>query len=433
MKKIKIISAVTAGLILCVMLLSSCAIFPQKAESPYLEGQRLNVVESEIEYSDDQMTETVIKLTNIASELIFRREGLVLTDGDKSEMRKNINSSVEEIIKFSSVGYGMVTELLTRVEERIAEDEKELTLNLFCDLYLICIGELGRERASKLVFSSTLAYLDGISELERERYEKYGYEWYLANAEKHERLSFEIKEEIGYQKFSDALGVVFFSASLAAGTPIINGEESFSLDESELLLLLKKQASYLGENTITSAQWQTVFELLFELVISESDAPQQFDDVESEFYLAIKNCEEYALQIGKIMPHVTNLYVAVVNKLSKERLSRLMSNDASIAKIELLNSVYMCKNEYFALSSNFSKLRFASEHEKNALVRKEVYDDYMIYEKYRKAVDSADLYNTIGGYLKGIYSKEQLDGAIENYLFSTAPYFTYVFVFDNRK
>ena len=65
MKITKKLSSVIAGLILCALLLSSCALFEKKEASPYIEGQRLTVEESEIEYSDSETTDILIKLTNM--------------------------------------------------------------------------------------------------------------------------------------------------------------------------------------------------------------------------------------------------------------------------------------------------------------------------------------------------------------------------------
>ena len=433
MKKIKNFSSVIAGLILCALLLSSCALFEKNEASPYIEGQRLTVVESEIEYSDSEMTEISIKLTNIASTLAYRRDGLVLSESEKRELVEIIDKFTEEIVKESAVGYELADELLSRVAKRIDADEEEPLLKLLGDLYLIVLGNLGREKAAKVVFYSTLTYLDSSSQIAKERYEKYGYTWYLEDAEQYERLSLEIKENIGYDKLADALGVVFFTSSLASGTPLWSGEEDFSLDSEELLLLLKRQAEYLDENSLSKTQWQTVFELMFELFFSESEAPDYFDSVEREEYLALRNCDEYAIQLGEAMPYVTNLYVEAVNKLSAERLKRLMSEDSSVSKIEFLNSLYLCKNEFFALSAKLSKLSLASEYEKNALVRTGVYEDFLVYEKYRKDVDGADLYNAIGAYLSGRQNEDQLHNTFEDYMFSFAPYFTYAFVFDKQK
>lgn len=433
MKLTQKLSSVIAGFLLCVMLLSSCALFPKKAESPYIEGQRLDVVETEIVYTDSEMTEISMKLTNIASNLLFRRDGLVLTKSEKSELVKKINDRVENVVIGSNIAYSMAEELLKSLENRLSEDETEYSAKLFADLYLISIGKLGRDRASKLIFFSTIAYLDSVAKIFNERYQKYGYKWYLDDAEKFARLSREINDDIGYEKLADALGVVFFSTFIASGTEVFSGNEDFALDSTELLLLLVQQASYLDENRLESSQWQTVLELLFEICYSESEAPESFDRVEKEEYLAIRNCDYYALQLGEIMPYVTNLYIAAVNNLSAERLDRLMSTEASAVKIEFLNSVYMCKNEFFALSSRFHKLRFDSDYEKNALVRADVYEDYLKYEQHRKSATGADLYNAIGGYLTGRYDKEQLNSTFENYLFTSAPYFTYVFVFENRK
>ena len=428
----KKLSSVIAGLILCALLLSSCALFDNKDTSPYIEGQRLTVAESEIEYSDSETTEIVMKLTNIASTLAYLRDGLVLSESEKRELVENIDRSVENVLEASAVDHKMATELLESIEKRLEEEESELTIRLFGDLYLISLGKLGRERAADLVFYSTLAYLDNSAKTFRERYEKYGYSWYLEDAEHYDRLSLEIKENIGEEKLADALGVVFFSSSLVSGTPLLREDEGFSLDSGELLLLLKKQAEHLDESALSRSQWQTVFELLFEVCFSESQAPKHLDEVEKEEYSALRNCDDYALKLGNVMPYLTDLYAAAVNKLSEERLVRLMSEDASVAKLEFLNSVYMCKNEFFALTASFSKQSFTSEHEKNALERAGAYEDYLKYAEYRRHTDGTDLYNAIGAYLSGRQSEEQLHNAFEGYLFSSAPYFTYVFIFDNR-
>ena len=421
-----------AGLILCALLLSSCALFEKKEASPYIEGQRLTVEESEIEYSDSETTDILIKLTNIASTLVYLRDGLVLSESEKKELVENIDLSVEEVLEDSAVDYRMANELLEGIEKRLDEEEGALSFKLVSDLYLLSLGKLGRERAAKLIFYSALAYLDESAKTARERYEKYGYGWYLENAEKYESLYFEIEENIGDEKLADALGVVFFSSSLASGMPLLSEDDSFSLDSGELLLLLKKQAEHLEENALSSAQWQTVFQLLFEIWFSESDAPKHFDEVEREEYLALRNCDEYALQLGNIMPSVTSLYVAAVDRLSEDRLTRLIGDDTSVAKLEFLNSIYTCKNEFFALCASFSKQSFASEYEKNALERTGVYEDYLKYAEYRRQSNGADLYNAIGAYLSGRQSEAQLHNVFESYLFSSAPYFTYVFVFDNR-
>lgn len=433
MKKIKYMSSAVAGLLLCVMLLSSCALFPKKEESPYIEGQRLSVETVEIEYTDSEMAEIVLRLTNIAGRLAFLRDGLVLTEKEKSELGENINDIIEEVTEYSGIGYGVALKLLDSVEKRLSDDEEELSASLLSELYLLCIGGLGRERGAKLIYSASVACLDRRSRIFRERYEKYGYQWYLDDAERYAELSSEIREEIGYERLADAMGVFFFSTSLLSGMPAVNNEGGFVLDNAELLLLLDRQASYLADNTLTNEQWQTVFEVYFELYFAESDAPRDFDEVEREEYLALRNNREYAPLLGGIMPYVTNLYVAFVNRLSGERLGRLMSSDRSVARLEFLNTLYLCKNEFLPLAARFSSLRFDSEHEKNALIRADVYEDYLIYEKYRKATSGADLYNAIGNYLRGSYSKAQLDGVFENYMFSSAPYYTYVFIFDNRK
>ena len=432
MKKTKLLLSVIAGILFCVMSLSSCAVFPNKEDSPYIEGQRLTVTESEIKYSESEKNEIILNLTNIASEIIFMREGLALTESEKNKLALNIKDLCVEIFESSNVSYKKLSEFLNSVERLILE-ENAFTYNMFSNIYLSSMGLLGREISSELIFKTTVVYLNKKAEIFEERYESYGYQWYLDDSKTYFRLSSEIQEGIGADKFTDALGVVFFTASILSGTPVLNENSELLLDNAELLALVKRQAKYFDENSLSSSQWQTVFEVLFELFFTESEAPEHFDAVEREEYLALRNNRDYAVMLGGIMPYVTNLYVDVVNNLSSERFARLLSEDKAVAGLEFLNSLYLCKNRFLPLSSKFSMLRFVSESEKNALVRAEAYDDYLKYEKYRKDTDGSDLYNAIGAYLSGRIGKEQLNGVFENYMFASAPYFTYVFLFDNRK
>ena len=417
------------------MLLSSCSMFFAENKVPeYIEGQRLELEERNVEYTPEQISVIIADLTKVAKALKYRRDGILLGEDDVSEMALKIEKDIVPALKESGVSYEKLISLTERTLMLIDNDETVFNFDLYNKLYLICMDKLGREKSGKLIYLSALMYLEDQADLCEKRYNEYGYEWYLSDAEKYRTLAKDMKEVLGEYEFTDAVSIAFFAVSTLSGTPIVSvNESSFYLDSSEMLVLLKKQADMINEHKMSSEQWSVVTRFAFEVCYSYAEPCEDWKPAQKEMITALKSCPEYATAVGKMMPKVSALYVAMINRLNEGSIALIMSNSSSGSDYELIRLMSLCEKEFVAMVKEFERYGgFNSQYELEAIENAGAKEDFQKYSKYRKKVTSGQLFDALKQCAHGKIDQTEFRKVYENFMYTNAPYMTYAFIFLNK-
>lgn len=418
------------------LLLPSCAaLFPQKNEEPtYIEELRLEIEEVQAEYTSDEINNISLTLQETVSDLLSRNDGYVTDGDDREKIRKNIEEHFIPLLLESDVSYSRFMSLMERINEIIESEESDFDIEDYTDIYLLSMSTLGRERSGRLLYLTSILFLEKKAEQCLERYEEYGYEWYLEDREKYLKMASDIENVLGEYEFCDAVGLVFFTVSLLNGTQIIpTDSDALYLDSAELLALLQNQADMLVDHRMSAEQWTVVLSFIFEFWFSDAEPRDGWSDVQKEEFLALRNCPDYAIRLGKVMPYVTNLYATAIYKLDKNKLSVIVSDDRDAAYFEVLRVISLCEREFGVLAHSFEMLQdFRSEDEAKAIEKAGAAEDFAKYSKYRRQVKSTELFTMLRGCVLGQNERDELRRSFENFMYTNAPYFTYAFIYKRK-
>lgn len=433
--KNRIISVLAIGFSL-MMSFSSCShLIAKEREAAYLEGQRLEVEQVDVEYTAEQFAEITERLTRLVNASMIGL-GALPSDGDNtSEIKSRIENTVMPSIIDADISYADMLSLTEDALKVLDNGEAAFDLEICNKLYLMCMSRLGREKSGHLIYRYTIMYLEHMADIFEKRYAQYGYDWYLDDAGKYRKLASDISDTLGELEFTDAMSIAFFTVSAISGTPLVGegSDDMLHLDSDEMLVLLKKQAAMIADHKMSEAQWVVVTSLLYEICFTATEPRDDWKDAQKAEWNALKSCPEYFERLGKIMPRVSELYVAAVSKMDKNSITVIMSNSADAASFEILRLFSLCEKEFLSVAKAFELSgKFESLYELEAMDEAGATEDFTKYSKYRKSVNSGQLFDSLKQCAFGQIEVKEFRRVYENYMFSNAPYITYAFIFLNR-
>ncbi len=396
-------------LLVCTLLLAACgkAQAPTKAQRLTVEGGTRAPITSE---QREEMTSITVELFCSA---LYSADGMVLSSEHKAKLAELVRGKIIPIFE-ETLSY---------------EDFKELSVlnfdiadihSLF-DTYLSVTSVLDAQKAGRLFYGLALIYFEQSRRASAEEYAKYGNSWNLEDTQKYARQYKELSDKVNPNDFA----LVMSMTSLFASSADIFGEldeiSVFSEDKDSYLLTVMRRQAALLRKASSRDSLAYAGKLVLEFVFGELNAPKHFDTLESNEWYALGASGDALYELCLTLPELFELYSAFANTLTRAEANSLLSEDSGEREKTALAVLGRCSDELTAWANELSSRTLAGEREMAAIKNCGEAEGFAEYEERRSEITPSELASAVreGG--------ESLDTAIENFMFSVAPYATYVY------
>lgn len=425
MKKNVLKKIVSVFLLSCSIFCAGCA--ADQDDDKYMDGQRFEVEEEKVFYTDEQKREYTEKIFFLVEDLLYSQKGLILSDEQKESAKAEIFEDVVPIFE----------------ENEIREEELEkifaLKLNFvapadICKSYTDCVNIVGSERTGGIVYGVLGKWYDYKIEQSSQKYDKYGYSRYLEDMQRYQRQKKELESDIGKENISSVIGMANFICISTDKTGALEGGglDLFLGDKTDgfILSVLREQIKGLQSSQMSAKQWGIATRIACEIILLDSNYDKQIDELMREEWRALEENIHIAEELGESIPAFLDLCSAAVKKMSAEDIGRLRaaSGDARISI--MCSAISKCENEFLAWAEEIEKICLSTEREAEAIEALGKTDEFESYKAARRDISAAEVFEYIkicGASSESEVSRavEDLRKAAEDLAFGMAPYFTF--------
>lgn len=403
----------------------------------YIENQRVEIVEAEVEYTAADIAEAKEKFTSTAIALAESYLDINLNNKQKQSIESRFDTTVTPLLYDIKIYKNEFYEILTELDSYAnSANPKNDAKPLLLSVYEISLYVLGAERSGKLSYEIALEILKDKIETSNERFENYGYEFYKIDSARCSLIRSDL-ELMGEKKFSDALSMTSIVVSTLSALLKDGGENAFLLTDKELLFILNKQAEGIREHCLSNEEWQMFGGLISEMIPTKSsnlnsaaiyalknytyDAPSDAETPEG-FY---KNY--YFPSAMQVMPKIIALFADVSNALYNDGLFSINSTKEE-KQIALANALSQCEESITELDLALTEFAKLGESDLKMPISTrsdpEVLAEFM--NTYSK-IECSDLIDTVNEIKSGAdISGATLENLLISYAFGLSPYLSFV-------
>ncbi len=416
------------------VLLSACTpIRPNRFESS--KDQCLTVEQIPVAYTEAQTELFSTRLTDLLARAVRLFKGVSLSAAQITRAQTVVSEQVLPMLAREGIT-ALEMETLCEYAETLCAQAEQSSNRLNFSAYSALYGEstliLGSERAGALAYESILLWQDlRISDAIR-RYETYGYDFYLARSEEYRIQKDRFINEVGKQAYSSVLGTIFFGGSILNVLAQEAEAQDFalSLNDAEVLMLLKRHGQLLWEHTPTSAQWSACADLHLTWFSKTALDASAWSDLQKAEWKAFWTAER-AQAIGGVGRDATRLYAAMTQAMTVQDVAclRIASQEERMAT--LCRLAITCEEELQAFAQAIATTaNSADEAEKNALEKHGATEAYLAYTKQMQAVSTQEWMETLKEYATTPTKETQnaLQDRTHAFFYGICPYMTFVFL-----
>ncbi len=370
-------------------------------------------------------------MTSITVEIfcsaLYTNKGVVLDGAKRAEIASIVNS-----------------EVMPTVEKILSYDDfKELSVLNFegsgayalFDTYLSVSAVLGSQKAGSLFYELALVYFEHNRKASIEKYAQYGNAWNLDDAQRYERQYNQLKSNVRVNDFALVMSVI----SLCATTADVMGDfDDISVFKNKggsyMLTFLRRQSALLSAAEDRESLAYAGM-LAFEFVFNEVSAPEGFTTLEASEWYALARGGEQMWSICSTLPELFSLYSAFANTLTLSEAELLYSSENQEERRAVVLTVLdRCRSEFVLWADKLAACSLATDYEKNAIYACGASDEFYEYANTHTALTPSELAALISECAAAADGEAQarLEAALESFMFSVAPYVTYVYYGKNN-
>ena len=420
------------NLLLALLLVVSCAACARDGEeTPPKDTGRLVIEESYVSYDESFIKEISEQATELLVALIRTEKGIILPKEERDDLSSLLRNDYIPLFADERITPEELREILSAAENllpasenRTAETTHESTRNkatAFSSFYQNAVAIIGTRRAGNVLYEGLCIYLNTKIDHYEARYEQYGYPYYLASAQEYKTNLNALTATVGKETFSEAVTVLSFSTSLAAGLlPLSASSQESVLFDGDIQAALRRQTEYFVSLGITEEQWYAMGSVLSLLVDSSADELH-------EATAATLTDEGYFARLARSIPSLLTFYRAFAQNMTLEQMAILKNTDTEKEYLRAISQILTDSSD--ELSALLTSLESNSTKESEGC-RKLMEAEGMTAEldnflKEYPEKDMSELLRTIACHAEGSASDAALRKSVIGYARTLSPYLTF--------
>jgi len=372
------------------------------------ERENILNIDSECVYSEAEissLSNRMVSLFEIA--VSFYDPEAIITDIGREELKASLCNSFFKKLEKIPIYPSEITSILDITEIFLNEIKQERSFSKFASFYTETSLLLGNDRNQKLCFISLESFL------------------HFSERDNADELLNVLTNKLGEKAFSDVLSVFSFCSSITFGT-YPNMQNSYAVNDAEILMILKRQAKYYSELNISPEQWQLSVYLAEELLPS-ADTETLYSEIGSTLKSA-GFYESAALSINAFL----DLYSAAIDSMTKDDIALLHNDSSYLYKVtcRALSRVEPEFRDFINVLAESATTDISVGYEEiEALGYGQKYLDFIDNMKYS---NPPELFDAISSYANStsISSYGELNRSILLYVYKLSP--ALAFAFENR-
>jgi len=390
-----------------LLCLTSC-----NTKKPIDNGSRTALkIESSSVYSEAAKDDFSKKILSIF-EKAEQKNGGTLSESDKNNILNQCNSDLFKTLEGIPVYEKELSELLIITDEMLSEDEAAFGAQKLSSIYLKASAILGNERSCSLSFEGLKFFLNIKAE----------------NDEQSKELLKTLTDGIGRNDFSKVTNVFMFLFSITAG--ILPNELSGSslINDSEILMVLKKQAKYYAEIELSPEKWELSAKLFGSIIPKAEEADE---NIFQSIVFAL-NGDGFFQNASRAIPEFLSLYEAVINSLTNDDIAKIRVEQSNKLQI-LCRAVSLNESKFSEFSASLSENANTDMNSAYKEIKELGYEQYYLdFIDNMKYSTPSELFDAITAYgnSPSISAYGELNRAVLLHIFKLSP--ALAFAYEHR-
>lgn len=411
----------------------SCGPADQQSSSEVLADQDLTIVQTSVVYKRSEAIYLANQMEGIytrAYKLINRQP---LDPALQEEVNLYIHKNVLPMLQSLNITKEELKQLIYYTNFLLTTAERSsavISKKLLEETYDNCIRVIGSDQCGKILYRSCLLYLEHELSQKEELYAQTNDHQTGQEIQTLRNKKQELTDILGESSFAGAASVFYFITSLlddsyGHGQSSQGQPQLPTLTNEELLLLWQRQEKHLRSLALSDKQWEIACEFFLPLFFRYSKSPFEKNTVANALLQALHSENEVHSGIGKTIPSLITLYGSVIQTADPTAIETLKTGTKT-EKFHCINSLLL-KNpsEFRSFLLTFSQnIHLDGEKGKKILADHGLWDSFLAYSANRTTITADELYHALANYNQ---EKSEIPfDAIENYLFESTPYITFV-------
>ncbi|MBE6548440.1 MAG: hypothetical protein E7667_06170 [Ruminococcaceae bacterium] len=394
----------------------------QKATETETE-QRLVIEDVFTPYTDQDKQRITSRLLGVFSAAV-KVTGGELTEEQVMRIQKRIEESIIPFLEFSRVSPEQVEKVIP---------EKFTSADLM-NVYWVSVSVIGSEQAGRLFYEFASLYLESKAAEYSKLYADSGEDIHLEYAKRYAQQRWEMENKLGEESFVAASNFIFSCVSSIKKNGMSAGIGNLMQGDvaGAVLSVIRRQSAEAARLPLDSEQWGIAAEIIFEIIIFDVNPTESMGELQLSCFENMSHRADAANAIGQSIPDILSLYAQVAHKMTSQEMALILSKN----KLEMISGICSAllrgEKRFIEWVQKIEQIEIDGAEDYLLIEAAGLADEYEKYAATRQEVTAEELFE----FIRQCADRENKDAQakllsrVEDFLFSVAPYYTFIFMND---